>query len=339
MSPSITPTPLARLRVVGILIILLVVTGALGYVSIEHMSWLDGMYMTVITLATVGYRELKDLSPAGKIFTMGLIVFGVAALAWALETLTEAAVTEQLTRGFWRRRMNKVIAQLKDHYIICGHGRMGQEISSELSRRQLPFVVIENNPEQIARLRELGYLFIEGDASRDETLLQAGIKNAKGLVTVMPTDADNTFVTLTARGLNPDLYIVARSVYREDEGKLRRAGANRVLSPYVIGGRRMAAALLQPGVADFLDVIMRSEEIEFQMDEIMVDPASSLAGKPLTDLAHLSPVRPAVVAIKSANGRFLANPDPTAPIEAGATLIVLGTQEQIETLRLAATKH
>ncbi|PIY43434.1 MAG: potassium channel protein [Armatimonadetes bacterium CG_4_10_14_3_um_filter_59_10] len=331
--------PLARLRLVVILIVLLVMTGTLGYVCIEHMSMLNAVYMTIITLATVGYRELKELSPSGKVFTMALIVFGVVALAWALESLTEAAVTEQLSRGFWRRRMNRIIEKMKNHYIVCGHGRMGQEITEELKRRDLPFVVIEINPEQLPLLNELGYPYINGDAARDETLLQARIRAARGLVTVGPTDADNTFVTFTARGLNPSLLIVARSVYRENEEKLRRAGANRVLSPYIIGGRRMAAALLQPSVADFLDVVMHSQELEFAMDEIAVELGSPLSGRPLNELEELSPTRPAVVGIKASNGRILANPDPTAPIEAGATLIVLGTEAQIETLRVAARKQ
>lgn len=329
--------PFSRLRLLVLLVIFLILAGTAGYVHIEHMPLLDAVYMTVITLATVGYRELKELSPFGKIFTMGLIIVGVAVIAWALQSVTEVTVTEQLTRGIWRRRMDRMIERMRDHYIVCGHGRMGQQITRELKRQELPFVVIESNAEQIPTLESLGNPFICGNAADDTTLLAAGIKHAKGLVTVGPTDADNIFVTLTARGLNPDLYIVARSVILEDEEKLRRAGANKVLSPYVIGGLRMTAALLRPNVADFLDVVMHSEKLEFTMEEVLVAPNAAVAGRTITDVVGLlCPTGPAILGVKTSAGEMKLSPPPAYVAAPGDRLIVLGTENQIESLRQAA---
>lgn len=328
--------PVRRLRFLVLLLLLLALTGTSGYMYIEHMPVLDAVYMTVITLATVGYRELKELSDVGKVFTMGLIIVGVAALAWALQSAVEVVVGEQLTRSIWRRRMDKAIDGMKDHYIVCGHGRMGQQITKELQRQGLPFVVVENDPDQVPLIESLGYPFVLGSAADDASLLAAGVKRAKGLVTVGPTDADNIFVTLTARGLNPSLYIVARSVTLEDEEKLRRAGADRVLSPYVIGGRRMTAALLRPTVADFLDVVMHSESLQLEMEEVAIGANSRIAGHSLTEVALLSPSGPTVVGLKTKAGEMQPGPCPVCILEPGDTLIVIGTEEQIEALRVAA---
>lgn len=328
--------PLVRLRLLLLLLLLVVVTGTADYMTIEHMSLLDASYMTIITLATVGYRELKELSPAGKIFTMGLIVVGVATLAWAGQLLVELVVGEQLTRRLGRRRMDRMIERIRDHYIVCGHGRMGQQITGELKRNGLPFVVIENNPEQIGLLERLGYPFVVGNASDDPVLLAAGVLRCKGLVAVGPTDADNIFITLSARGLNPGCYIVARSVRVEDEEKLRRAGADKVLSPYVIGGRRMAVALLRPTVADFLDVMMHSESLELEMEEVTVAPGSSIAHRSLTAAGLMPPEGPNVVGLKTRAGELQPGPCLVCTIEPGDTLIVIGTEEQIDAMRKAA---
>ncbi|MBI3947715.1 MAG: potassium channel protein [Armatimonadetes bacterium] len=330
------PDPLRRLRFVILILLLLALVGILGYEYIEGMSTLDAAYMTVITLATVGYRELKELSPAGKLFTMFLIVIGVGTLAWGLQIAVDAIVGEHLSRGVWRHRMIRTIEAMKGHYIVCGHGRMGQQITARLRREGDPFVVIEDNPEQIPLLEKLGYAFIVGAAADDHVLLAAGVQRARGLVAVGPTDADNIFVTLSARGLNPDVYIVARSVKVEDEEKLRRAGADKVLSPYITGGRRMAVALLRPTVADFLDVVMHSEGLQFELEEVRVGAGSRLAGRSLTDAGVLGPSGPTVMGLKRRTGEIQAGPPGTYIIQPGDTLIVLGTEEQIEAVRGAA---
>lgn len=328
--------PLRRLRLVVWIMGLLVLLGTLGYRHIEHLSLLDSLYMTVITLSTVGYREVKNLSPWGKIFTVLLIVVGVGTLAWGLQNLVDTIINEHLTRTLWRRRMNRFINRMKGHYIVCGHGRMGQQIATQLKREGKSFVVIEKDPGQVSLLERLGYAFLIGDATEDEVLLAAGIQRARGLVAVGPTEADNLFITLSARGLNPEIYIVARSARVEDEEKLRRAGANRVLSPYVTGGRRMAVALLRPTVADFLDVVMHAEDLEFQLEEVTVAEGSPLAGCTIANAEALAAPGPTVVGMKRHEGEIQVRPVGNTAIHAGDTLILLGTEDQIETVRRAA---
>ena len=270
-------SPLRQLRLAILSLIALVVLGTAGYITIEGWSPLDSLYMTIITLATIGYREIEPLTTEGKIFTMILIVFGVTVVFWAVAALIEAFVSEEARHALRRRRMDKFISKISGHVIICGFGRMGQQIAKDLQRAGRQFVVIEVNQEQIPKLVEWEIPFLEGNASDDEILLAAGIKRAKGLVTVAPRDEDNVFVTLTARGLNPDLFIVARSIMEPNEDKLRRAGANRVMSPYVLGGRRMSSAILKPQVLDFLDTVTHTEGMELEMVNLTVTAGSRFA--------------------------------------------------------------
>jgi len=318
-----------QLRLALLAVFALVAMGTSGYRILEGWPLVDCLYMTVITLSTVGFREVHPLDNVGRIFTIVLIAFGVGIAFWAVANLVEAAITEQLWHIFRRRRMQKRIDALKDHYIICGFGRMGQQIAKDFRREGVPFVVIEQNPEQLPKLQEWDIPHLEGNASDDKVLIAAGIKRAKGLITVLPTDEDNVFITLSARALNPSLYIVARSILLENENKLIMAGANRVMSPYVMGGRRMAIAVLRPNVLDFLELATHGEHPSIMIEEIRVDPGSCLVGKTLADARLRQEAGVSVIGIKRSNGDMAPNPSADTVISAGDVLIVLGSPEQL----------
>lgn len=229
-----------------------------------------------------------------------------------------------------RRKMDKLIANLSDHYIICGYGRMGQQIAKEFTRRNVPFVVVESNPVQLPKLNEQNVPYVEGKASEDEALIKAGIQRAKGLICVAATDEANVFITLTARGLNTNLFIVARSILEENEGKLRRAGADKVMSPYILGGRRMAAAVLKPKVMDFLELVVHSENLELEIGDFIVSPASELVGKTIRDSGIRHNCGVTILAVRRTNGELIANPCADLVIQEGDELIVMGQPAQIE---------
>jgi len=321
--------PAARLREAISVLLVVVAIGTVGYRLIQGWSWLDSLYMTVITLATVGFRETGPLTTAGQVFTIGLITVGIATGAWALSAAVDLLIGEDLSGAVARRRMQREIDRLRNHYVICGFGRMGKEIASDLARRKLPIVVVEDNPEQIPLLQSTGYPFVEGDATSDLVLRAAGVERAKGLVAVAASDPVNVFIVLTARGLNPKLYIVARSVLLENEEKLRRAGADRVVSPYVIGGHRMAAAVLHPAVADFLEMTMHGDGLQLELADARVAASSPIAGRTLAESGIRSAYGVNVVAIRK-TGRTLVQPTPDTTIAPDDTLIVVGTQQQID---------
>ncbi len=318
-----------RLRLAVLAVIALVVLGTFGYHLLEGWPLIDCVYMTVITLSTVGFREIRPLDNAGKLFTMSLVAFGVGIAFWAVASLIEAVISEQVWHVLRRKRMQKRIDSMKDHYIICGFGRMGQQIAKDFRREGVPFVVIEQNPEQLPKLVEWDIPHLEGNASDDKVLVAAGIERAKGLITVLPTDEDNVFITLSARALNPNLYIVARSILLENENKLRMAGADRVMSPYVMGGRRMAIAVLRPNVLDFLELATHGDHPSIMIEEIAVDPGSCLVGKSLSESRLKQEAGVSVIAIKRSSGELLPNPSADIVISAGDVLIVLGSPEQL----------
>jgi len=246
--------PVRHLKISLFVLILLITLGTAGYMGLEGWRWLDAFYMTVITLSTVGFREVHDLSDAGRFFTIFLIFFGVSVIGYTVGTLAQIMFEGQIQRVIGRKKLEKKIEALKDHYIICGYGRIGALICKEFAARPLSFVVVEKNPLIIEKLEQDDYPFLRGDATDDDTLLKAGIKRAKGLISVVTSDTENVYITLTARGLNPELYILARSGEEGSEIKLKRAGANKVVSPYLIGGSRMAQAILRPNVVDFIEI-------------------------------------------------------------------------------------
>jgi voltage-gated potassium channel len=309
---------------------LLLFGGTLGYMLFENTGFWDGMYLTIITIFTVGYGDMVPIYPAGKVFTVILVVTSVSFVMYTFSKITETVIEGELRGIFRRRRMNKSIERLKDHYIVCGYGRIGKEICRILHEYGRPFVVIEKNVEEIQNIEDAGYLEYLGEASDDDVLLGVGIKRAKGLITVVSTDADNLYVTLTARGLNPDLYIMARSSGESGvRTKLLRAGATKVISPYSLGARRMAHLIVRPTVTDFIDLTMQAGDLGLTMDELRAGQQSPLAGKTLIEAEIRKRYDIIVVAIKREDGTMLFNPKPDAQILAGDTLIVLGTTDSV----------
>jgi voltage-gated potassium channel len=330
-------TPFRRLRLSLALLVAVAAVGTFGYVTIEGYPLLDAVYMTVTTLTTVGFGEVHPLSPAGRLFTVGLIIFGLGTVSAAVGSALEILFGEQLRERVHHQRMERRLHEIKDHVIICGYGRIGQEVARELQRHDLPFVVIDRDPQDSASLEAAGILHVVGDASEEETLRHAGIEHARTLVAVASTDADNIFITLTSRSLNPRLYIVARSVREQDEHKLRRAGADRVISPYVIGARRIAIDIYRPEVVDFLDMYARGAERELEIDSIPISPTAPFAGQPLRESGIRERTGCTVLALRDAGtGRFNINPAPDTPLSAGDAMIVLGTLEQLQNLQRLA---
>jgi voltage-gated potassium channel len=324
--------PVRHLKISILVFALLISLGTVGYMGIEGWRFLDALYMTIITLGTVGFREVHELSDTGKIFTMVLIVFGVSVLGYIVGSLAQIMFEGQFQRIIGRKKVEKRIDALKDHYIICGFGRIGALICKEFAAKPIPFLVIEKHPEVHEKLHHEEYLHIRGDATEDETLLRAGIKRAKGLISVVTSDTENVYITLTARGLNPDLYILARSGEEGSEIKLRRAGANKVVSPYVIGGNRMAQAILRPSVVDFIEIATGREHLELQMEEIHIPADSGFVGENLASSGFRRETGVIIIGIKKATGKMVFNPESHTHMESGDTLIVLGEPGAIEKL-------
>jgi voltage-gated potassium channel len=309
----------------------LLVLGSLGFVWLEGWSFFDALYMTVTTLATVGYREVHPLSTIGQAYNMILIITGMGIMLYIVSTVARVVVEWEIREALGRRKLAKGIQKLHDHYIICGFGRIGEIISRQLKQRGFPLIVVDKDPDLPARLEELGYYYAVGDATKEEVLLEAGIDRAKGLVAVVSKDADNVYIILTARSLNPELFIMARAEELGAEQKLFRAGADRVVSPYEIGGRAMAHTILHPTVVDFIDLAMR-EGVELSMEEVAVGTSSSLLGLPLKDTGIRRRFDLIIVAIKRADGEMLFNPQPETPILAGDTLIAVGNRKNLDAL-------
>ncbi len=315
------------------LVVLLVLIGTLGYMIIEDVSFLDGLFMAVITLTTVGYSYITSAaSTGGKVFTIALLAVGVVIAGWAVRTLLEFAVSETARDAIRRRRMRTEVGKMSDHFIICGYGRMGREVSLEFRKKNVPHVVVESEVEALTELVETTIPHIVGDGADEDVLTDAGIERARGLIAVAGTDAQNTFITLTARELNPGLLIVARASQPETESKLRRAGANRVISPYVIGGRRIASAATQPTIVEFLDVVMHGDNVELAMDEVLVREGSKVAGRTLERSGIREESGAVIIAIKDAEHVLHTNPAREAHIRPGDVLIAVGTVRQLHDL-------
>ncbi len=304
------------------LIFLIIAFGTLGYMGIEGWNFLDSIYMTVTTLTTVWYREIHELSTKGIIFTIFLIVGGVGVMLYALSTGAKVILEGELKEIFGRKKLEKKIKELSDHYIICGYGRMGRIISKELKAEGVRFVVVEKAPVSLEE--NGGVLILEGDATQDHVLKEAGIENARGLISVLPTDAENLFVVLSARGLNPNLLIVSRAVEEGSEQKLLRAGATKVISPYHIGGLRMAHTVLKPTVVDFIEVATKSGNIGLQMQEIIIQEGSPLIGLTLEECGIGRDLGVIIIAIKQSTGDTNFNPTFRSSVKARDTLIALG---------------
>lgn len=315
-----------------ILVVIVMLVGTAGYALIERWSLLDSLYMTAITLTTVGFGEVRPLSAGGRIFTIALIVLGVGTVAYGLSSVGEYLLTAGLGRRLHRRRVDRMIVRLKDHVIVCGYGRVGRSVVQTLLENKIDLVVIESDNQVVDELNEEGLAAVHGDATRDDMLARAGIQRARALMVCSGSDTDNLFVVLSARTLNPDLLIVARSVDPESEKKMRRAGADRVISPYQLGGRQMANVLVRPRVTEFFDVVTLDSGLELWLEEITIDDGSLLAGQTVVDVDLRRKTGVTLVAmVKTASGSTVT-PDENTTLEAGDDLIVLGTREQLDNL-------
>ena len=317
------------MRAVALLLAVLAV-GTVGYLALG-LSLLDALYQSVTTVTTVGFREVGEPTAPFRWFTIFLVLLGVGTVLYALGVLLEALVEGRISERFGRRRMERQLAELEGHVVVCGWGRVGQAIGTALRNRDsCTVVVVERDP---TRATAAGGLVVDGDATEDSVLRRAGVERCRALVVALPEDADNVYVTLSARRLRPDLFIVARAHVDTAEALLVQAGADRVVNPQAIGGARMAALIDQPHVADFLDVAMHSAGLHFQLSELTVSAESPVAGRSLRD-AHLRDATGALVlAVRSADGKFRTNPDPADVMEAGEVLIAIGTEAQLVALQ------
>lgn len=324
---------LKRVKLALSLFITIVITGITGYMVIEGWNFKDAAYMTVTTITTVGFREVRPLDVPGQYFTMFLVLAGVGTAFYLFASVGEFMIEGHLTGLLAVRKVKKEIEKLEGHYILCGYGRVGENVADEFVNTKVPFVVIESNPDRVEACRERGFFCMEGDASSDEVLLSAGVERAQGLVAAVDNDADNVFVTLTARVLNPNINIVARTILEESREKLLRAGANKVVSPSLIGGRRMAAVLLRPIVLDYLDIVTFGDGIEFRLEELIVGPNSNCRGKSIAQADIRRRTGALILAIKKETGEFNTNPTSETILEEGDQVVILGTRNQLDAVK------
>ena len=317
-----------RLRLALALLASVFVVGTVGYV-ILGFSWLDALYQTVTTVATVGFREVEPLDAAGKWFTIALILVGVGTALYTFSVVLETLLEGHLSQHFGRRRMERQIEEMHQHVIVCGWGRVGRAIGDELTAAKADFVVVELDS---ARTPDPPVSSVVGDATDDRVLERAGLSRARALIAALDNDAGNLFVTVSARSLRPDLFVVARARNEASQDKLRRAGADRVVNPQSIGGARIAAFVLQPHVTEFLDVVMRDRGLQVRLEEVLVPADSALAGKSIRD-AHLRDRTGALVlALREQDGNFTTNPSPDTAICQGHVLIAIGTRDELDAL-------
>ncbi|MFZ4793389.1 MAG: potassium channel family protein [Blastocatellia bacterium] len=327
-----------RLLIQTLIAALLLVGGTIGYHLIEGWSLFDGLYMTVITLATIGYGEVRTLSVEGRIFTMILIVIGVIMVGYLISNLTKALIENEIADALGRRRLFKDISQLKNHFILCGAGRVGTRIIDELKMKNVDFVVIERDEATAEKLLQQGVLVLMGDATSETVLEGARIREAKTLITSASTDAENVYIVLTARGMNPDLYIVTRANDAPAERQLLRAGANKVVSPVLIGSHRMAQAALSPAVADFIELTTMTESLDLFFDQVPVPAGSVLDGVKLKD-SGIRAFQVMIVAITPSGEKMIFNPDGERRLRAGDLLIAIGDHAGLERLAAKATSR
>jgi voltage-gated potassium channel len=307
--------------------------GTSWYHLVEGWTWLDALYMTVITLATVGFGETHPLGERGRIFTITLILMGVLTIGYIVNTFTEALIGGYFVEGRKLRLQRNLVESLTNHYLICGFGRIGRQIAEEFAAEQAPFIVVDSSAAQVAIAQEAGYIAIQADATLDETLIKMGIAKATCLVAALPSDAENLYIILSAKTLNPSLRAIARASNEEAVQKLQRAGASMVISPYITGARRMAAAALRPQVLDFMDGIMTSSGGSFYMEEFLVNARTCpVAGLSLREAKLRSQSGALVLAIRRQDNNLIVGPTGEAIIMGGDTLICMGTADQLRTI-------
>lgn len=329
-----------RVVLVAALLLLTLCIGTLGFHAIENYSWFDAFYMTLYTMTTVGYMELHPLSHAGRIFNSFLILFGVSAMFLSVGAITQTIIDMELRDPLSARRTRRMIEKMQNHFIVCGFGRVGRSAASELQRAGVPFVVMDRAEERVQRALHSGMQALAADSTRDESLRHAGVARARGLIAALATDADNLFVILSAKNLNPGLTVVTRAAEEDAEGKLRRAGADTVFAPYTIAGLRLAQALLRPHVSRFLDFTTKNIDLDVAIDQVQVAAGTEFVGKTLRELQIRRELGIIVLAIRKSDGQMVFNPPAEMEISSGDFLIVMGEQANLQDLedRLAAQK-
>lgn len=325
-------TPLVRILRLSMLLVGVVLFGTSGYHFVLGWPWVDALYMTAITISTVGFEEVRHLDTEGRVFTIIVLLSSAGVFAYTLTTLASLVLDARFGSLLWRRRMENRIKELRDHYVICGFGRTGRSVAEQLARGTHPFVVIEHLPEKIEMLREREYLFVEGDATHDDCLHRARIDQARGLVAALGNDAENVYLVLSARQLKPDLSIVSWATSQEAERKVLRAGANYSLSPYLQGGRRIATMLTSPHALEFLDHAMGGSD-NIRLGEIIVRAGSRLAGNSIKNAGIRRDLGVIVIGIRRATGQFEFNPAADEILHEKDILIGIGSPDQIEKLR------
>jgi voltage-gated potassium channel len=308
------------------------VAGTIGYITIEGWTPWDAFYMTVTTVTTVGYREVHELSRAGQIFTVFLLLGGVGAALYTFSQFAALVVEGGLASHLRQRRRARMIETIKDHFIVCGYGRIGSIVAREFRQQDVPYVVIERDPTRYQSAVERGVLAIGADASQEDVLKRAGIERARGLITAVGTDAENVYTVLTARGLSPDLFIISRSESGDSARKLRAAGANRVISPYQIGAVQIAQTAIRPAVVDFFDLATSSDNLELAMEQVTISAQSALAGQSILDANLRQRFGVIIVAIHRGDQGMEFNPEPTTPMRSGDQLVVLGRPDSLKQL-------
>jgi voltage-gated potassium channel len=317
-----------RILNIALIFFVIIVVGGVGYVVIEGWSWVDAFYMSVITVTTVGFAEVHPLSPAGRLFTSILIVLGVAAITYSFTALANFLIAGELGDVLQEFRMKRKIEALQGHHVVCGFGRVGQQVCAQLVQEGRSFVVVDNKASAVERAIALGYLVVEGNAGDDDVLHNAGILRARGLVAAVESDAANLFVVLTARTLKPDLFVVARADTEDSVEKLQIAGADRVLSPYSLGGRLIAQTLLRPDVVDFLEAVMYDESLHLFLEELTVEVGSSLAASTVGQARIREATGANVLGLKHGEN-VMVSPDSDHPLHPGDVIVALGTRQQL----------
>jgi len=323
-------------RLSVVLLVSVVCLGTAGYVIIEGWDVFDAFYMTITTVTTVGYGEIHPLSRAGRVFNSGIVILGVATVLYTFTFLMARLVEGDLQARLARRRRERMLDNLTNHFIVCGFGRIGQIVAREFARQQVSFVIVERDLERMQAAVDMGYLAVEADASSEDVLKRLGIARARGFIAAVSTDADNVFAILTARLLRPDLFIIGRAETEDAKAKLVRAGADRVLSPYQIGGLQLAQTALRPAVVDFVQLATSSENLDLNMEQVQIAQGAPLAGRSILEANLRQRFGVVVVGIQRASGNMEFNPPPESVMGVGDYLVVLGQAKNLRDLEAAA---
>jgi K+ transport systems, NAD-binding component len=323
------------LRIGLIAVLCAIGLGTVAFHRLEGWSILDSLYVTAQTVTTVGFGDLTPRTIWGRAFATVFMMVGVGIVLYALTSAVQSIVQSEMVATFGRRRLSRKMSKLRNHFIICGAGRVGSHLVRSLQGSDQTFIVIESNPQKVSELLDVGIAVLVRDATLEESLIEAGVEHAKGLAACLPNDSDNVYVVLTARDLNPNIHIVARAAEEQAESKLIRAGANRVVAPTIIGGHRMAMALTKPAVGDFLDSIT-ANQLDLGFEQLEVEPISSFVGRRLSETNIRSKLNIVIVSIRRANGEIVFNPNADALIQAGDMLIAIGSAESLAQLTALA---